>query len=124
MSTKAEFKVMTRVSSKMLWLHSLYIEVGFSFLSPMPMFYGNHAAIFIANDRTFYECTKHIEIDYHAISHWINSGIISTPHEGSSNRLADILTKGLSIQFFDTFCTWWPIQTLHSSLRGSVMAVL
>ena len=42
----------------------------------------------------FYECTKYIEIDNHAIHDKVLVWLVTTPHVGSSNQLVHILTYG------------------------------
>ena len=67
----------------------------------MPIYFDDQVTIFLTNNPTFHEHTKHIKIDCHAIRHQIFDGFIITPHVGSSYRLANILTKGLSMASFD-----------------------
>ena len=100
-SAEAEYRAMTHTSSKLLWIRSLLHELGFPVQEAMPMYCDNQAAIFIANNPTFHERTKHIEIDCHAIRDRVLFGLISTPHVGTSGKLADIFTKGLSTTTYD-----------------------
>ena len=100
-SAEAEYRSMTHTSSEMLWVRSLLQELGFPVQEAMPMYCDNQAAIFISNNPTFHERTKHIEIDCHAIRDRVLAGLISTPHVGTTNQLADIFTKGLSTTSYD-----------------------
>ena len=100
-SAEAEYRGMTHTSSEMLWVRSLLQEHGFPVQEAMPMYCDNQATIFIANNPTFHERTKHIEIDCHAIRDRVFAGLISTPHVGTTNQLADIFTKGLSTTSYD-----------------------
>ena len=68
----------------------------------MPMYCDNQATIFLANNPTFHECTKHIKIGCHAICHRVLDKLIITPNVGSSHQQADILTKGLSTASYDS----------------------
>ena len=85
----------------MLWVRA-FQELGFPVQGAMPIYCDNQAAIFLANNLTFHECTKHIKIDYHAIRHWVLDGFITTPYVGSSDQLMDILTKGLNKASYDS----------------------
>ena len=68
----------------------------------MPMYCDNQAVIFLAKNTSFHECTKHIEIDCHAIHHRVLDGFSTTPYIGSSHQMADILTKGLNTASYDS----------------------
>ena len=93
---------MIHASSEMLWVHSFLEELGFVVQGVMPMYCDNQDVIFLANNLTFHERTKHIKIDCHAIPHWVLDGFITTPYVGSSHQLAGILTKGLSMASQDS----------------------
>ena len=49
--------------AEMVWLRSFLEDLDISSPSPMPMHCDNQATIFINVNSTFYEHTKHIEID-------------------------------------------------------------
>ncbi|XP_078427936.1 secreted RxLR effector protein 161-like [Wolffia australiana] len=76
-SAKSEYRAMAYTATKMVWLRSLLIELGFPPPSPMRMYCDNEAATFIASNDTFRTRTKHFEID------------------SSAHQLADIFTKAL-----------------------------
>ena len=64
---------------------------------PMPMHYNNHVDLFIARNLAFHERTKHIKIECHFIHDKVLMGVIATPHVSSSDWLAIIMTKSISI---------------------------
>jgi hypothetical protein len=58
---------MAHTTSEMLWVRSLLCDLGLDVPTPMQMHCDNQAAIFIANNPVFQDCTKHIDVDYHFI---------------------------------------------------------
>ena len=87
----------------MLWVCNFLFELGFPVKGAMLMMCDNQVAMFIANNKTFLCASKHIEIDCHVTWHRIIVRYISTPYVASTNQLADIFSKGLSVASYDTF---------------------
>ena len=92
-SAETEYKSMTQTACEMIWIKSLLEQFGFGVELSMSMWCDNQAAIFIANNPTFHERTKHIEVDCHYVRDFVMKGVISTPYTQSSEQLADIFTK-------------------------------
>ncbi|CAA6656648.1 unnamed protein product [Spirodela intermedia] len=65
----------------------------------------NQATIFIADNPTFHEHMKDIEINYHYIRDKVISGRISTPDMTSSHQLVDVFMKSLTGISYDATCT-------------------
>ena len=82
----------------------MLIELGFAVKTPKPMYCDNQTVIFIANNLTFHERTKYIEIDYHYVHDIVMRGIITTLYTPSSEQLTDISIKGLCVGVFDGKC--------------------
>lgn len=102
LSAEVEYRSMAQIVCDMMWLRSMLTEFGFRMEVPMPMHCDNQATIFIANNSTFHEHTKHIEVDCHYIREMVLTGIIDTPYTQSSKQLADIFTKVLSVGVFES----------------------
>ena len=69
---------MTQTTCNMMWLRCLLVELSFSVEVPMSMHCDNLTVIFITNNPTFHEHTKHIEIDCHYVRDMVIRGIIDT----------------------------------------------
>src|SRR3954469_14035433 len=105
---------MAQAASEMTSIQSFLTTLGSHVPTPMKMFRDNQAAIFIANNPTFQERTKHVEIDCHFIRDMVLKGIISTPFTRSSDQLADIFTKGLSVRIHATLCNKLGMYDMYS----------
>ncbi len=56
---------MAQAVCEVMWTRQLLEEVGLETSSPVKLWCGNQAALHIASNPVFHECTKHIEIDCH-----------------------------------------------------------
>ncbi|PKU77095.1 Retrovirus-related Pol polyprotein from transposon TNT 1-94 [Dendrobium catenatum] len=99
-STEAEYRSLSSATSEVLWLRRLANELLIPQHQPTTIFCDNTSAIALANNPVFHARTKHIEIDYHFISGHIKQGAIRVHHLSTTDQIADILTKPLSISRF------------------------
>ena len=113
-SAEAEYRFMAQTACKMMWIKSLLLELGFTVEMPIPMHYDNQAAIFIVDNLIFHKHTKHIKVDCHYVRDIVMKGVISTPYTQSSEQLADIFTKELSVGVFESLCTKLAMIDMHA----------
>lgn len=64
--------------------------------------------------------SKHIEIDIHFIRDHVDRGAISVQYISSSEQRADIFTKSLPSQRFETLSSRLNVRSLPLSLRGHI----
>ena len=98
-STEAEYITLTQAVKEVLWLRTLFSEIG------APKHAGeisqissdNQGAIALAKNPGFHARSKHIDIQYHFIREHTNldTGTISLEYCPTDKMTADILTKGL-----------------------------
>ena len=99
-SAEAEYRSMANVTCKLTWLFSLLKEFGIDHTNLALLYCDNQAALHIAANPIFHECTKHITIDCHLIREKIQVGLIKTLHVSSRHQLANIFTKALHPSLF------------------------
>uniref|UniRef100_A0A803P3R9 Integrase catalytic domain-containing protein n=1 Tax=Cannabis sativa TaxID=3483 RepID=A0A803P3R9_CANSA len=66
-SAEAEYRVLASTTSEMTWIQYLLTDLHIAQPTPAFIYCDNQSAIHIANNPTFHERTKHIELDCHFI---------------------------------------------------------
>jgi hypothetical protein len=101
-SAEAEFRGVAKGITEILWLKKLLSELDFPPTETCKLFCDNKVAISISENPVQHDRTKHVEIDRHFIKEKLEKQIISLPHVKSEDQLADILTKGVIAECFET----------------------
>ena len=81
----------------------------------------NKSAIRIAKNPTFYERTKHIEIDCHFVQTKLQEDLIHLILDFSSNQVVDILTKPLNPRLFRDNLSKLNMKDIHASDCGTLL---
>jgi hypothetical protein len=68
-------------------------ELQFILKQPTSLFYDNKRVIYVTESTSFYERTKHLEIDYHYVKKQYATRVVKPLPVHSSAQLADIFTK-------------------------------
>jgi hypothetical protein len=107
-SAEAKYRAMAWTASELTWIKQVLVDLKTNVNEPMKMFCDNQAAWHIASNPVFHERTKHIEE-------------IELEFVKSEDQLANIFTKGLSVNTFNNISNKPRLYDLyHPSLRGSV----
>ena len=114
---------MAQTACEMVWLRSFLSELEFSMRTPMAMHCDNQVAIFIANNPAFHERTKHIEVDCHYVHNLVMKGVICTPYTQSTEQLANIFIKGLSVEVFESLYNKLCMINIYTLICGKVLAL-
>ena len=98
-STEAAYMALTHAMKEVLWLRTLFAEVGApKHAKEISKIYSdNQGAIALANNPGFHARSKHIDIQYHFIRSHVNqeNGTINLLYCPTEDMTADVLTKGL-----------------------------
>lgn len=113
-SAEVEYRALASVFSEIVWLTQLLGELQVPSQQPSIVYCDNHVAITIANNLTFHERTKHIEIDCHFTRDLIQQGTLRLFLVRSVHQLADdMFTKALPASSLQTFMCKMEIFNIH-----------
>ena len=102
-STEAEYKAASDTSRQMMWLRTFGDEIGDDISSATPLCIDNQGAIFLADNPHVDRRTKHIDVRYHFVREYIESGSMDIFYVESKKNLADTLTKNVSFAILEYF---------------------
>jgi hypothetical protein len=101
-SCEAEYMAATTAACQAAWLRRLLGELLNQQEETVMLFIDNQSALQLVRNPVFHERTKHIDLRFHFIRECVEDGKVAVEHIGTTNQLADILTKSLGrIQFQD-----------------------
>lgn len=78
----------------------------------------NKSTIQIVANPVFHKRTKHIEINFHVVREKVLAGTIHLMHVITKEQVADIFTKSLHPDPFNTLQVKLRMIDMHSNLRG------
>ena len=91
---QAEYMALTPAMQDVLWMKMLLNDLGIQ-TSTIPIFEDNEACISLANNPQSSRRTRHIQVIYHWIREHLNNKSATLVPIGTSNQLADLMTKGI-----------------------------
>ncbi|XP_028109674.1 uncharacterized protein LOC114308301 [Camellia sinensis] len=98
-SSEAEYRALAQTSAELSWIRMLLANLHISV--PVPTLWcDNLSAIAMSNNPVFHARTKHIEVDYHFVRERVASKKLHICHIPTSDQVADIFTKPLSVARF------------------------
>jgi transposase InsO family protein len=101
MSTcEAEYVAASEASKEIMWLRQLLEAIGFPQNEPTTLFADNNGAICLSEDPYFHARVKHIHVRHHYIREKVSEKHVKLQYVHTSNNVADIFTKALTLQPF------------------------
>ncbi|XP_028084292.1 uncharacterized protein LOC114285439 [Camellia sinensis] len=117
-SSEAEYRALAQTSAELSWIGMLLAELHISV--PVPTLWcDNLSAIAMSHNPVFHARTKHIEVDYHFVRERIASKKLHICHIPTSDQVADVFTKPLSVTRFQYLQHQLNVLPSPLSLRGA-----
>lgn len=102
-SAEAEYRGVANAVAEATWIRNLLLELHTPLKHASVVYCDNVSAVYLSNNPVQHQRTKHIEIDIHFVRDKVRVGHIRVLHVPSSLQYADIFTKGLPRQLFQSF---------------------
>jgi hypothetical protein len=99
-SCEAEYVAGTTAACQGIWLTRLLNELKGTKVRAFELKIDNQSAIALSKNPVFHDRSKHIELRYHFIRECVEHNRVKIQYIGTSEQLADILTKALGRQRF------------------------
>jgi len=99
-STEDEYVGLSEVSGEILFIWDILKFIGIKIKLPIVMEMDNMGAIFLANNKSLGQCTKHVDMRYHFVCEYVEEGIIKIVYVCSEDNDADIMTQNRTGNIF------------------------
>lgn len=101
-TTYAEYIAVFDATKEIVWARRILQELGLRQVEPTTLYCDNMAAEQLIKNPTFHRRTKHVDIKFHYTRDIMEQGNLLVEHIASNGQLADILTKPLTREKFET----------------------
>jgi hypothetical protein len=95
-SCEAEYLACSHCARQILWLCSLFYELGFTQEHPTPLYCDNQGTVACSHDPQSHSRMKLIDIRAHFIRDSVNRRLVDVHHIPGSENPADLLSKPLA----------------------------
>jgi hypothetical protein len=95
-STEAEYVAVSEATREIKFIVQVLESINVKIEYPIIVHVDNVGAIFLANNKTTSERTKHVDIRHHFVREHIEDGIVKIVFVKSCDNDADIFTKNLA----------------------------
>lgn len=102
-TAEAEYRSVAHVATEMVWIQSLLTELCVSVNNKGLIRCDSSVAVAVADNPVMHSKFKHVELDAFIVREKVTAGVLQVGHVPSSNQIADILTKPLSVAVFTRF---------------------
>jgi hypothetical protein len=99
-STEAECIALSEVTKEIMFVKQVLETMGIGLKLPITVKIDNVGAVYLSNNHSLGQRTKHIDIRRHFVRELVEQGIIKTAFVGTDNNDADIHTKNTPEETF------------------------
>jgi hypothetical protein len=99
-STEAEYFAISELAKEILFVKNALETMGITVEYPMIIHTDNVGAIYLSNNHTTSQRTRHIDTGYHFVREFIEDNIIKIVFVRSEENEADIFTKNMATNLF------------------------
>ncbi|KAJ0647711.1 putative RNA-directed DNA polymerase [Helianthus annuus] len=117
-SAEAEYRGVANAVAEATWLRNLLLELHTPLRRASIVYCDNVSAVYLSDNPVQHQRTKHVEIDIHFVREKVRIGHIRVLHVPSALQYADIFTKGLSKQLFQSFRSSLSVGPSHVQTAG------
>lgn len=99
-STEAEYCAIATTISELMWLQSIWQEIGFLVPYVSVLWCDNLSDTYMTINFVFHQHTKYLEIDWHFVRDLVQKEQLHVRYISSPDQVVDILTKSTTKVFF------------------------
>jgi hypothetical protein len=119
-STEAEYKALADTASELLWVLSLFTELGHTPTAGPVIYCDNLGATHLSANPVFHSRMKHIALAYHFVRENVQRGRFRVSFVSTNDQLADILTKPLLRPRFEFLLSKLHLASRSPNLREDI----
>lgn len=112
-SCEAEYRSLAPTVCELLWISYIIRDLKIKMKILVALWCDKRVAIHITQNHIFHERTKNMDIYCHLVRHQYKLGFIVPKHVPTKQQIANIFTKGLYGQQFQTLLSKLNLQYIH-----------
>ena len=102
-TTEAEYVAAASCACQCIWLQQILKQIGGTQKKSVKVLCDNSSTIKLAKNQVFHGRSKHIDVRFHFLRNLTKDEVIDMKHCGTSEQLADIMTKPMRLELFERF---------------------
>jgi hypothetical protein len=101
LSTESEYKALANATTELVWVQSLFQELGVAQSQPPILRCNNIGATYLSSKLVSHPRMKHIEVDFYFVRERVAQKQLQNRFISSKDQVADIFTKPLPLALYE-----------------------